>query len=385
VSGRAPALGLIAGSGPLPLIAAREAKTRGLLVVAVALREETDPALEGVADRTAWVSVGQLGALLRAFRREGVTEAVMGKGRILVVEDDSDISNMLRIYFTSQGYEVVVAGRGGDALERCRQQLPNVIVLDIMLPDIDGYEVCTQLRTNLRTSHVPIIFLTQKDERSDRIAGLELGADDYITKPFDIEELRLRVQGAMRRAERENLTNPTTGLPSGRLNEEQLRLLMRKHDWGLLYIGIEGLEDFNNAYGFLAGDDVLRFTALLLGETLDEGGAPDDYIGHVGGDKFMAITKMDRARALADALKARFADGILSHYSFIDRDRGYVVIRDPDGKDRQAPLMRMCVGLIRSDVQEFTDIREITEAAAEARRADCASLPSLGGGSPPET
>ena len=309
----------------------------------------------------------------------------MGKGRILVVEDDSDISNMLRIYFTSQGYEVVVAGRGGDALERCRQQLPNVIVLDIMLPDIDGYEVCTQLRTNLRTSHVPIIFLTQKDERSDRIAGLELGADDYITKPFDIEELRLRVQGAMRRAERENLTNPTTGLPSGRLNEEQLRLLMRKHDWGLLYIGIEGLEDFNNAYGFLAGDDVLRFTALLLGETLDEGGAPDDYIGHVGGDKFMVITKMDRARTLADALKARFANGILSHYSFIDRDRGYIVIRDPDGKDRQAPLMRMCVGLIRSDVQEFTDIREITEAAAEARRADCASLPSLGGGSPPET
>ena len=124
----------------------------------------------------------------------------MGKGRILVVEDDFDISNMLRIYFTSQGYDVAIAGRGGEALDRCRQQLPNVIVLDIMLPDIDGYEVCTRLRTNLRTSHIPIIFLTQKDERSDRIAGLELGADDYITKPFDIEELRLRVQGAIRRA-----------------------------------------------------------------------------------------------------------------------------------------------------------------------------------------
>jgi len=297
----------------------------------------------------------------------------MGKGRLLVVEDDFDISNMLRIYFTSQGYEVVVAGRGGEALERCRQQLPNVIVLDIMLPDIDGYEVCQRLRTNLRTSHIPIIFLTQKDERSDRIAGLELGADDYITKPFDIEELRLRVQGAMRRAERESLTNPTTGLPSGRLNEEQLRLLMRKQDWGLLYIGIDGLEDFNNAYGFLAGEDVLRFVALLLGETVDAMGAPDDYIGHVGGDKFMVVTKSERTHALADALKSRFVSGILSHYSFIDRDRGYVIIKDPDGKDRKAPLMRMCVGLIRADSQEFTDIREITEAAADARRQDCAA------------
>ena len=128
----------------------------------------------------------------------------MSKGRILVVEDDNDISNMLKIYFSAQGYEVTIAARGNDALERTRKQLPNVIVLDIMLPDIDGYEVCTRLRRNLRTSHVPIIFLTQKDERSDRIAGLELGADDYITKPFDIEELRLRVQGAMRRAERES-------------------------------------------------------------------------------------------------------------------------------------------------------------------------------------
>ncbi|HEY4689461.1 MAG TPA: response regulator [Anaerolineae bacterium] len=301
----------------------------------------------------------------------------MGKGRILVVEDDFDISNMLRIYFTSQGYEVVVAGRGGEALERCRQQLPNVIVLDIMLPDIDGYEVCQRLRTNLRTSHIPIIFLTQKDERSDRIAGLELGADDYITKPFDIEELRLRVQNAMRRAERESLTNPTTGLPSGRLNEEQLRLLMRKQNWGLLYVGVDGLDDFNNAYGFLAGEDVLRFVALLLSETVDAMGTPDDYIGHVGGDKFMVISQADRARTLADTLKAKFASGILSHYSFIDRDRGYIIIKDPDGKDRKAPLMRMCAGLIRSDSQQFTDIREITEAAAEARRLDCASAPGV--------
>ena len=297
----------------------------------------------------------------------------MSKGRILVVEDDVDISNMLRIYFTSQGYEVVVAGRGGEALERCRQQLPNVIVLDIMLPDIDGYEVCTQLRTSLRTSHIPIIFLTQRDERSDRIAGLELGADDYITKPFDIEELRLRVQNAMRRAERESLTNPTTGLPSGRLNEEQLRLLMRKSDWGLLYIGIDGLDDFNNAYGFLAGDEVLRFVALLLSETADALGNPDDYIGHVGGENFMVITRASNIKPLSDALKAKFASGIMSHYSFIDRDRGYIIIKDADGKDRKAPLMKMRIGAIVSDTQQFTDIREITEAAAEARRLDTAA------------
>lgn len=295
----------------------------------------------------------------------------MSKGRILVVEDDLDISNMLRIYFTSQGYEVTVAGRGLEALEQTRKQLPSVIVLDIMLPDIDGYEVCAKLRSALRTSHVPIIFLTQKDERSDRIAGLELGADDYITKPFDIEELRLRVQNAMRRAERESLTNPTTGLPSGKLIEEQLRGLMRRKGWGLLYIGLTDLDAFNDVYGFVAGDEVLRFTALLLGETDDKVGGPDDFIGHVGGDDFIVITTDEKAQALADAALKRFSQDIGSHYSFKDREHGYIVVKDTDDKERQASLIKMCIGVIFANTQEFTDIREITEVSAEARRQMC--------------
>jgi diguanylate cyclase (GGDEF)-like protein len=287
----------------------------------------------------------------------------MAKGRILVVEDDTDISNMLRIYFTSQGYEVLVAPRGGEALERCRQQLPHVIVLDIMLPDIDGYEVCTQLRTNLRTSHIPIIFLTQKDERSDRIAGLELGADDYITKPFDIEELRLRVQNAQRRAERESLTNPTTGLPSGKMIEEQLRGLMRRKNWGLLYIGLPGIEAFNDVYGFVAGDEVLRFAALIMSESVDNLGTPEDFIGHVGGDDFIIISRADRAKVIADALVKRFNAEVGTHYDFQARQKGYIVYQG-----QQAPLMTMATGIISPEAQEFTDIREITEAAAEARR-----------------
>src|SRR5881409_3213174 len=143
----------------------------------------------------------------------------MGNARLLIVEDDLDISNMLKIYFTGLGYDVDAAVRGSEALEKTKQALPHLIVLDIMLPDIDGYEVCRTLRTNLRTSHIPVIFLTQKDERSDKLQGLELGADDYITKPFDIEELKLRVQGAIKRSERESLTDPRSGLPAGRLIE----------------------------------------------------------------------------------------------------------------------------------------------------------------------
>jgi len=292
----------------------------------------------------------------------------MNKGRILVVEDDLDIANMLRIYFDSQGYEVHVAGRGGDALELCRKKLPQVIVLDIMLPDMDGYEVCKRLRSNLRTSHIPIMFLTQRDERTDKIAGLELGADDYITKPFDIEELKFRIQNAVARTTRESLTNPVTGLPSGKLIEEQLRLLMRKDGWAILYLGLKDFGPFNEVYGFVAGDDVLRFTAMVVGEAVDELGTPEDFIGHTAANDFIVITAAGQAQAIKEKVTDRFAAEVGTFYHFKHREQGYITIQDPEGQERRVPLMTLAVGIITHQDGPFADIREITERAAEARR-----------------
>jgi len=293
----------------------------------------------------------------------------MGKARILVVEDDLDIANMLQIYFSSQGYEVEIAPRGFDALEKTRQSMPHLIVLDIMLPDIDGYEVCRRLRTSTRTSHIPVIFLTQKDERSDRLQGLELGADDYITKPFDIEELRLRVQNAIRRAERESLTDPRSGLPAGRLIEEQLRRIIREQDWALMDIRINGYDAFREVYGFVAANDVLRFTAMLLSEVVDELGTPDDFIGHPGDEDFVLITTEEAAPAIRARLKERFASEVQSHYNFMDREQGYITV-DAGGVQKQVPLMTLSMGIVSPSQYQFADIREITELAAEARRKD---------------
>ena len=297
----------------------------------------------------------------------------MGKARLLVVEDDIDIGNMLKIYFSGMDFEVDVAVRGKDALDKTKQVLPHLIVLDIMLPDIDGYEVCRNLRTNMRTSHIPVIFLTQKDERSDKLQGLELGADDYITKPFDIEELKLRVQGAIRRSERESLTDPRSGLPAGRLIEDQLRRIIRQKGWALLDTGINHFEPFKNVYGFVAGDDVLRFTSMLIGEVVDELGTASDFIGHAGGDNFIIITTEEKAAAIKARLKERFDNEVQTHYNFMDRQQGF--IQSPVSGDTivKAPFMTMIVGVVSSSQNSFADIREITELSAEARRQDTAA------------
>ena len=249
----------------------------------------------------------------------------MGNARLLVVEDDVDIANMLKIYFSGMKYDVDVAHRGRDALEKVKRALPHLIVLDIMLPDIDGYEVCRNLRVSTRTSHIPVIFLTQKDERSDKLQGLELGADDYITKPFDIEELKLRVQGAIRRSERESLTDPRSGLPAGRLIEEQLRRIIREKEWALLDVRLNHFEPFKDVYGFVAGDDVVRFAAMVIGEVVDELGTMSDFIGHAGGDNFIIITPNEAAPNIRKKPKERFAPtitlSIVSKVSFKHPER----------------------------------------------------------------
>ena len=294
----------------------------------------------------------------------------MSKGRILVVEDDFDISNMLRIYFSGQGYEVQVAPRGTDALAMTRKQLPNLIVLDIMLPDMNGYDVCRELRMTTRTSHIPIIFLTQRDERSDKIQGLELGADDYVTKPFDIEELKLRVQNAISAANRQTQIDSKSNLPTGRLIEDHLRTLMHSEgDWAYIDLKINQFDAFTDVYGFVAGDEVIRFMAVMIGEIIDEVGTPDDYAGHPGRDNFILITHADDPESVKAHLMEVFDEKIKQHYSFIDRERGYILVPDNSAYGEvQAPLMSLSAGSVSTRTHRFSDIREVTELAAEDRR-----------------
>lgn len=293
--------------------------------------------------------------------------------RILVVEDDFDISNMLRIYFGGQGYEVEVAPKGEEALASVSKKLPNLIVLDINLPDMNGYDVCIQLRETKRTSHVPIIFLTQKDERSDKIRGLEIGADDYITKPFDIEELKLRVVNAIQASERTKNIEGKTNLPTGRLIEDHLRDLMRSdEDWTYIDIKINGYEQFSEVYGWTAGDEVLRFAAIMIGEIVDHLGTPNDFIGNPGRDNFVVITHTANVDSLVDKLTDDFESRVKQHYSFIDRERGYILVPE-EGGEKQVDLMNLAIGSVSTRTHQFSDIREITELAAEDRRGHTSS------------
>ena len=243
------------------------------------------------------------------------------KSKILVVEDDLDVAEMLNAYFRVQGYEVFTVNWGEDGVRACQTVSPDLVVLDIRLPDIDGYEVARRLRTDRRTQDVPIIFLTEKRDRADRLHGLELGADDYITKPFDVQELRLRVRNALRRATQGSLNNPVSGLPDGALVDEKLNEIIQKGRWSLILVSIINLDIFRDAYGFVASDDVLRAISLMIHNAMREVGDADDFVGHLTPTDFVLVVSPGNLSALQERVRTRLEQSLDYFYPIKDRDR----------------------------------------------------------------
>lgn len=228
---------------------------------------------------------------------------------------------MLSAYFRAQGYEVSNAIRGVDAVHAISEETPDIVVLDIRLPDIDGYEVCRRIRRSRRTQNIPVIFLTEKREREDKLAGLELGAVDYITKPFDIQELRLRVRNSLRRMRLSTLLNPVTGLPEGELVRERLEQMVREPDWGIVLAGIRGLDKFRDRYGFVAADDVARAVTLMITNAVQESGDNDNFVGHTDSGDFVIITSSDRSKKVAERCLVRLQPSIQYFYPALERQR----------------------------------------------------------------
>jgi PleD family two-component response regulator len=242
------------------------------------------------------------------------------KSKILIVEDDLDVAEMLNAYFRVQGYEVFTVNWGEDGVRAAQTVMPDLMILDIRLPDIDGFEVARRVRSDRRTHEIPIIFLTEKRERADRLQGFEVGADDYITKPFDVQELRLRVRNALKRVSQGSLTNPVSGLPEGPLVDERLSEVIHKSGWGLLHISVSHLDAFREAYGFVASDDVLRAISLMIHNTMKETGSTDDFLGHISPTDFVVVVLPATIPPFQERIKSRLEQSLDYFYPIKDRE-----------------------------------------------------------------
>jgi PleD family two-component response regulator len=275
------------------------------------------------------------------------------KELILIVEDDRDISEMLCTYLRTKQYRMATTPMGEDVLDICRRERPSLVLLDINLPDIDGYEVCRRLRDNLATSNLPVIFLTRNKSRESKLTGFQTGGSDYITKPFDMEELYLRISNAIRLSKYRAGVDSVSGLPSGPLVEEQLKTLLYRDDWAVLLVSVEGFRHFERTYGHLR-DKFASYVAQLVRDAVDQVGNFEDFVGRVDTVQYIIITTMPRIPRLRQRMERVFAR----------------VMNPPVKRNGAKPVtayLGLSFGVTVDRDGPFGDVRSLAEAVAQSR------------------
>jgi diguanylate cyclase (GGDEF)-like protein len=287
---------------------------------------------------------------------------------ILVVDDDPDIARFVEVNLRSAGYEVSVAGDGEEALERAGEIRPDLVLLDVMMPRLDGFEVAQRLRKNPQTANTSIIMLTAKALSSDKVTGLQSGADDYIIKPFDPIELLARVKGTLRRAKEMRNLSPLTGLPGNiRIQEEIERQVREQQPFAVLYVDLDNFKTYNDKYGFVRGDRLIQGTARMIQDAVMAGDA-DGFVGHVGGDDFVAVVEPEIAEDVAKAVCERFDHDRSLYYEDEDLDRGFVRMEDRKGVEQDIPLVSVSVGIATTSRRAFAHYGEAVAVATEMKQ-----------------
>jgi diguanylate cyclase (GGDEF)-like protein len=295
-----------------------------------------------------------------------VTEE-QARERILVVDDDQDIARFVEMSLAMEGFEVIVAHDGAAALDMVRKAAPDLVILDLMMPELDGIEVTRRLRADAMTSALPIIMLTAKGQTVDKVLGLTAGADDYVVKPFDTLELVARVRGTLRRNQEFREVSPLTGLPGNqRILREVGDRLRVGEPFAVCYCDIDGFKAVNDAYGFARGDEfIVTLARELLGAVAGE--VPPAFLGHIGGDDFVVICAQEQVRPLTERAVSEFEAAADRLYDEQDRARGYVSVKSRRDGVKDVGLVTVSVGVALSTRRLYTDPRELIADASEMK------------------
>ena len=286
---------------------------------------------------------------------------------ILVVEDERLIARLLKETLQSEGYNVVTVLNGEEAVRFALCETPHLIILDLMLPGIDGYEVIRRLHTYPKTIHIPIIVLSSLGEPKDKVSAFESGVDDYITKPYHTDELLARVHARLRRVQ-QNFLSPLIGIPGGLQVELAIKYKLNSREpWSLLYLDLDNFKAFNDAYGFLTGNDMIRLVGRICQRVVRKYGNPDDFVGHIGGDDFVVVTTPELAHTLCSNICKYYKEESIHLYRADDLGRGSISGVDRMGRLYQFPLVSLSIGVVNNQIWQLRSIQEVSYLAAEAK------------------
>jgi len=290
---------------------------------------------------------------------------LLGK-KVLVVDDDPNVGLLISAVLKKYNYSVTTFCHGEEVLSFLKDNKPDLILLDLRMPGIDGYTLCKRIREAPDTRDIPVIILSGVSEVDARINTIELGADDFITKPFDVRELRARINRILKRKSADTALNPLTRLPgSPAIEEEVTRRIAAEEPFAFSYVDADNFKAYNDVYGYAKGDEVIKRIALLLAEKAKAVAGHDYFVGHVGGDDFVLITSPEVCETAARAVTEDFDRFIPDFYNEADRKRGFITTMDRKNKTKDFPIMSLTVAIVAPHTQRH--YAKIVESAAELK------------------
>jgi PleD family two-component response regulator len=294
---------------------------------------------------------------------------MLNKQRILIVDDEEHIRKIVKFQLEKAGYEVSTAEDGIEALRTVEEVRPDLILLDLMMPNMDGHEVTRRLKTNYQTSQIPVIMVTAKAALESKLQGYEDGANDYITKPFAINELLVRVKNVLQWSHMQRQANPLTGLPGNvSIEDEVERRLADDAKFVFMYADVDNFKAFNDYYGYKRGDDAIKLTAEVIVEAVKTCGNGDDFVGHIGGDDFVVISTPAKADAVAASIVKAFDKRVVGLFSREDLERGYLEVVNRKGTVDRFPLLTMTIAMVTGGKGRVEHIAQISDIASELKR-----------------
>ena len=288
--------------------------------------------------------------------------------KILLIDDSPFFRGQLKLSLGKE-CDIVEAGTGAEGLDMVKREKPDLVLLDVILPDCSGFEICRILRESESNNLMPIIVITSQGAQDDILTGLDLGADDYVTKPLDDRELLSRIRNIFRRIDRNRNANPLTGLCGNlEIQREIQSRISRGLGYAVIHVDLDNFKAYNDVYGFASGDRIIILTADIIRDQAALWGNPDDFVGHIGGDDFIIVTTPDRAATVSEQIIAEFDEKIQAFYNEEDRGRGCIMTTNRKGETDVFPIMTISLAIVTNERREINNAVEIGDIAAEVKR-----------------
>ncbi len=289
--------------------------------------------------------------------------------RILLVDDDIDLAELVKTKLVSEGHQVEVYHSGQGAFEMAKRIKPDIAILDIMLPEVTGYQICRRIRKDPEIYRTAILILTALGEEPEVMHGLEQGADDYLAKPFKLEVLTEKLAGLAGLLESIQRRHPLSGLPgTDAIKREINHRLARGMPIAACYIDIVGFKPYVAVHGSEGQKRVMQYMSRMLSQLTRNIGVYECFISHMGGEHFVVLLNLDDYERFCNALMQAFDSSVKELYTAQEQQQGYIVAVDKRGREGRYPFMALAIGVAHTQFRHFKSSKKMFEVLAQTRQ-----------------